>query len=54
MAKFGFATIAASAAAILGFAVGGAQASVTHHRWIHDNQQRVSTPKVDTGVHQSR
>ena len=55
MKKFGFATMIASglAAAVLGFA-GPAQADSIHHDWIHDIQQQVSVPQVDTSVHQSR
>ncbi len=58
MKKFGFAGIAGFAtaglaAAILGFAA-PAQADVIHHDWIHEIQQQVSVPQVDTGVHQSR
>ena len=55
MKKFGFASIAATglAAAVLGFAA-PAQADVIHHDWIHEIQQQVSVPQVDTGVHQSR
>jgi hypothetical protein len=53
--KFGFATMIASglAAAVLGFA-GPAQADSIHHDWVHDIQQQVSVPQVDTSVHQSR
>ena len=55
MKKFGFATIVASglAAACLGFA-GPAQADIAHHDWVHDIQQQVNVPQVDTSVHQSR
>jgi hypothetical protein len=55
MKKFGFATIAASglAAAIFGFAA-PAQADIVHHDWVHDIQQQVSVPQVDTSVQQSR
>jgi hypothetical protein len=55
MKKFGFATVIASglAAAVLGFA-GHAQADAIHHDWVHDIQQQVSVPQVDTSVHQSR
>jgi hypothetical protein len=55
MKKFGFATVIASglAAAVLGFAA-PAQADAIHHDWVHDIQQQVSVPQVDTSVHQSR
>jgi hypothetical protein len=55
MKKFGFATIIASglAAAVLGFA-GPAQADSVHHDWVHDIQQQVNVPLVDTSVQQSR
>jgi hypothetical protein len=55
MKKFGFATIIASglAAAVLGFAA-PAQADVVHHDWVHDIQQQVNVPQVDTSVQQSR
>jgi hypothetical protein len=55
MNKLGFATMIASglAAAVLGFA-GPAQADVIHHDWVHDIQQQVSVPQVDTSVQQSR
>jgi hypothetical protein len=55
MKKFGFATVIASglAAAVLGFA-GPAQADIVHHTWVHDIQQQVSVPQVDTTVQQSR
>jgi len=55
MKKFGFATIIASglAAAVLGFAA-PAQAAVVHHGWVHDIQQQVNVPQVDTSVQQSR
>jgi hypothetical protein len=55
MKKFGFATIIASglAAAVLGLA-GPAQADVVHHDWVHDIQQQVNVPQVDTNVQQSR
>ncbi|PXX13005.1 hypothetical protein C8E89_101153 [Mycolicibacterium moriokaense] len=55
MKKFGFATVIASglAAAVLGFA-GPAQADSIHHDWVHDIQQQVSVPHVDTSVQQSR
>ena len=55
MKKFGFATIAASglAAAVIGLA-GPANADVVHHDWVHDIQQQVSVPQVDTSVQQSR
>jgi hypothetical protein len=55
MKKFGFASIAATglAAAILGFAA-PAQADITHHEWVHDIQQQVNVPQVDTSVMQSR
>ena len=59
MKKFGFATIAATglAAAVLGFAA-PAQAApafpvptdVVHHEWVHDIQQQVNVPQVDTSV----
>jgi hypothetical protein len=54
MKKFGFATIVASAmtAAVIGFA-GPAQADIAHHDWVHDIQQQVNVPMVDTGVQQS-
>jgi hypothetical protein len=53
MKKFGFATIIASglAAAVVGFA-GPAQADVIHHDWVHDIQQEVTVPQVDTTVQQ--
>jgi hypothetical protein len=55
MKKFGFATMIASglAAAVLGFA-GPAQADIVHHDWVHDIQQQVNVPQVDTTVMQSR
>ena len=55
MKKFRFATIIASglAAAVLGFAA-PAQADVVHHDWVHDIQQQVNVPQVDTSVQQSR
>jgi hypothetical protein len=55
MKKLGFATIIASGltAAVLGFA-GSAQADIGHHDWVHDIQQQVSVPQVDTSVQQSR
>ena len=55
MKKFGFAAMAASgfAAAMIGLA-GPAQADVDHHDWVHDIQQQVNVPMVDTSVHQSR
>jgi hypothetical protein len=55
MKKFGFATMIASglAAAVLGFA-GPAQADAIHHDWVHDIQQQVNVPQVDTTVQQSR
>jgi hypothetical protein len=58
MKKFGFAGIAGFAAtglaaAILGFAA-PAQADQIHHDWIHEIQQQVNVPQVDTGAHQSR
>jgi hypothetical protein len=55
MKKFGFATMIASglAAAVLGFA-GPAQADSIHHDWVHDIQQQVNVPQVDTSVQQSR
>jgi hypothetical protein len=55
MKKFGFATMIASglAAAVLGFA-GPAQADSIHHDWVHDIQQQVNVPQVDTTVQQSR
>ena len=55
MKKFGFATVIASglAGATLGFA-GAAQADVAHHEWVHDIQQQVNVPQVDTTVMQSR
>jgi hypothetical protein len=55
MKKFGFATVIASSltAAVLGFA-GAAQADVVHHDWVHDIQQQVNVPQVDTSVMQSR
>jgi hypothetical protein len=55
MKKFGFATIVASglAAAVLGLA-GPANADVVHHDWVHDIQQQVNVPMVDTTVQQSR
>jgi hypothetical protein len=55
MKKFGFATIVASAmtAAALGF-TGAAQADSVHHDWVHDIQQQVNVPQVDTSVQQSR
>jgi hypothetical protein len=55
MKKFGFATMIASglAAAVLGFA-GPAQADSSHHDWVHDIQQQVNVPQVDTSVQQSR
>jgi hypothetical protein len=54
MKKFGFATIVASAmtSAVIGFA-GPAQADIAHHDWVHDIQQQVNVPMVDTGVQQS-
>ena len=55
MKKLGFATVIASglAAAVLGFA-GPAQADSIHHDWVHDIQQQVSVPQVDSSVQQSR
>jgi hypothetical protein len=55
MKKFGFATIIASGltAAVLGLA-GPAQADSVHHDWVHDIQQQVTVPQVDTTVQQSR
>lgn len=55
MKKLGFATIAASglAAAMIGLA-GPAQADIVHHDWVHDIQQQVTVPQVDTSVQQSR
>jgi hypothetical protein len=55
MKKFGFATIATSGlvAAVIGLA-GPAQADTVHHDWVHDIQQQVSVPQVDTSVQQSR
>jgi len=55
MKKFGIATAIASglAAAVLGFA-GPAQADGGHHDWVHDIQQQVNVPQVDTSVVQSR
>jgi hypothetical protein len=55
MKKLGFATMIASgmAAAVLGFA-GPAQADIVHHGWVHDIQQQVNVPQVDTSVQQSR
>lgn len=55
MKKFGFATIIASGltAAVLGLA-GPAVADVGHHDWVHDIQQQVTVPQVDTSVQQSR
>jgi hypothetical protein len=55
MKKFGFATLIASGltAAVLGFA-GPAQADIGHHDWVHDIQQQVTVPQVDTTVQQSR
>ena len=55
MKKLGFATMIASglAAAVLGFA-GPAQADIDHHDWVHDIQQQVNVPQVDTTVQQSR
>ena len=55
MKKVGFATVIGSglAAAVLGLA-GPAQADVVHHDWVHDIQQQVSVPQVDTNVQQSR
>jgi hypothetical protein len=55
MKKFGFATIAASglAAAVIGLA-GPANADIVHHDWVHDIQQQVTVPQVDTSVMQSR
>jgi hypothetical protein len=55
MKKLGFATIIASGltAAVLGFA-GPAQADIVHHDWVHDIQQEVTVPQVDTTVMQSR
>jgi hypothetical protein len=55
MKKFGFATIIASglAAAVVGLAA-PAQADIVHHDWVHDIQQQVNVPQVDTSVHQSR
>ena len=55
MKKLGFATMIASGltAAVLGLA-GPAQADVIHHDWVHDIQQQVSVPQVDTTVQQSR
>jgi hypothetical protein len=55
MKKFGFATAIAGAltAATLGFA-GAAQADSIHHDWVHDIQQQVNVPQVDTSVQHSR
>jgi hypothetical protein len=55
MKKFGFATLAASglAAAAIGLA-GPASADIVHHDWVHDIQQQVTVPQVDTSVMQSR
>lgn len=55
MKKLGFATIVASgfAAAVIGLA-GPAQADIVHHDWVHDIQQQVNVPQVDTSVRQSR
>ncbi len=58
MKKFGFAGIAGFAAtglaaAILGFAA-PAQADQIHHDWIHEIQQQVNVPQVDTTVQHSR
>jgi hypothetical protein len=55
MKKFGLAAVIASGmtAAALGFA-GGAQADIVHHDWVHDIQQQVTVPHVDTTVMQSR
>ena len=55
MKKFGIATAIASglAAEVLGFA-GPAQADSGHHDWVHDIQQQVNVPQVDTSVVQSR
>ena len=55
MKKFGIGTAIASglAAAVLGFA-GPAQADSGHHDWVHDIQQQVNVPQVDTSVMQSR
>jgi hypothetical protein len=56
MKKLGFATIIASGltAAVLGFA-GSAQADIGHHDWVvHNMQQHVTVPQVDTSVHQNR
>jgi hypothetical protein len=55
MKKFGIATAIASglAAAVLGFA-GPALADSGHHDWVHDIQQQVNVPQVDTSVMQSR
>jgi hypothetical protein len=55
MKQFGFATIIAGglAAAVLGFA-GPAQADVGHHDWVHQIQQQVNVPQVNTNVQQSR
>jgi hypothetical protein len=55
MKEFGFATIAASglAAAVIGLA-GPANADIVHHDWVHDIQQQVTVPQVDTSVQQSR
>jgi hypothetical protein len=55
MKNFGFATIIAGglAAAVLGFA-GPAQADAIHHYWVHDIQQQVNVPQVDTSVQHSR
>ena len=55
MKNLGLATVAAAGlmAAVLGFA-GPAQADSIHHGWVHDIQQQVSVPQVDTSVHQSR
>jgi phosphoribosylcarboxyaminoimidazole (NCAIR) mutase len=59
MKKFGFATIAATglAAAVLGFAAPAQAAPAipvptdrVHHEWIHDIQQQVNVPQVDTSV----
>ena len=55
MKKFGFATVIASGvtAAMIGLA-GPASADIGHHDWVHDIQQTVNVPQVDTSVQQSR
>jgi hypothetical protein len=40
-------------AAVLGLA-GPAQADSVHHDWVHDIQQQVTVPQVDTTVQRSR